>query len=207
MKPIYFLCCVLLMQYGSLQAQFSHSSNTAHISLLKAIEVNNNIVRERVENFEKKAQQKPLMFVNVKKKISELNRVSNNLVSYIKFLQGEVGLERVLYELVEDDYYNNILFTTDDALTTKGEKLKVKIDSLYQIGRKINIHALTHIDDFAKEHFDTDETYFDSYEKKINFFEHVFYDRSNYGLMMTMNYLLLDVKLFQLLYYRSVMSY
>lgn len=203
----YSLFVFFMFLYFFAQAQYNYSSNTAHISLVKAIEVNNNLINDLTSNFEKKAQSKPLMFVNVKKKIGGLNGVSNNLSSYIKELQDEVDSERVLYELLEDDFYENLLFTIDGALTDKGEKLRFKIDSLYKVAKNINIHDLTFLDDFANGHFNTNEVYYNAQEKKVNYFEYIFFDTSNYGMMMTMNYLLLDVKLFQLIYFGTVMSY
>jgi len=181
------------------QAQYNYSSNTAHVSIKEAIALNNDIIRERTANFEKKAESKPLMFVSVKRKISELNRVSNNLVKYINSIQKEEVSERILYELVDEDFYVNKLFTDSNRLSVKGEKLKTKIDSLYLIAKRINIHKLSHLDNFVDAHFNTNEEYYDAYEKKINFFEHHFFDTSNYGIMMSMNYLMLDVKVFQLL--------
>lgn len=188
------------------QAQYKYSSNTAHISIVQSIKLNNDIIKERSANFEKKAAAKPLMFVNVKKKISALNYASNDLSAFIKEIQEEVNVDNILYELREEGFYENILFT-DDKLSERGRELKVKIDALYQMTKVINIHRLTNLSDFAKEHFDTSEIYYDAYENKVNYFRHVFYDKTNYGIMMNMNYLLLEVKVFQLLYYRTVMSY
>jgi len=199
----FFLFASLFTTY----AQYNHSSNTAHISLKEAILLNNNIIRERTANFEKKAESKPLMFVAVKKNISALNNASNNLAAYIEELQKEVDSQRVLYELLQDDFYENILFKDPKELSEKGQKLKMFIDGLYHITKIVNIHKLTGLDDFANEHFNTKEVYYNIDEKKIDFFQHHFYDRTNYGIMMTMNYLLLDVKVFQLMYYRTVMSY
>lgn len=188
------------------QAQYKYSSNTAHISIVQSIKLNNDIIKERTANFEKKAATKPLMFVNVKKKISALNYASNDLSAFIKEIQEEVNVDNVLYELREEGFYENILFK-DDKLSERGKKLKTKIDNLYQISKAINVHGLTNLSDFAKEHFDTTEIYYDAYENKVSYFRYVFYDKTNYGIMMTMNYLLLEVKVFQLLYYRTVMAY
>ncbi len=188
------------------QAQYKYSSNTAHISIVQSIKLNNDIIKERTANFEKKVATKPLMFVNVKKKISALNYASNDLSAFIKEIQEEVNIDNILYELREEGFYENILFK-DDKLSERGKKLKMKIDNLYQISKAINVHGLTNLSDFAKEHFDTTEIYYDAYENKVSYFRHVFYDKTNYGIMMTMNYLLLEVKIFQLLYYRTVMAY
>lgn len=188
-------------------AQHNYSSNTAHVSLVKAIHLNNDIIKERTDDFEKKTTEKPLMFVNVKKKLSELNLVSNGLCLWIEDLQKEVGSERILYELLPENFYEKILFDHDGNLTLRGKELKMKIDHLYHVTKKINIHALTLLNDFGTEHFNTQEVYYDAHEKKITYFDHYFYDTSNYGIMMTLNYLLLDVKVFQLMYYRTVMSY
>jgi len=143
----------------------------------------------------------------VKHKIVELNNISNSLSNVISSMQKEVGSERVLYELLEDDFYEKILFTNSGNLTKKGQMLKVNIDALYQVTKKINVHGLTGLSDFADIHFNTAEVYYDAQEKKINYFEYLFFDTSNYGIMMTLNSILLDVKIFQLMYYRTVMSY
>jgi len=201
-----FVLVILFFVNLLVQAQYNYSSNTAHLSLSKAIEVSNNIIKERTSGFEKKAESKPLMFVNVKKKISALNIASNSLSSYIEKLQKEVNSERVLHEMIEDEFYENLLFI-DDELSPKGKELKQKLDYMYYITKQVNIHGLTHLSDFANEHFNTKEEYYNAQEKQINYFEHFFFDRSNYAIMMTLNYLLLDVKTFQLLYYRTVMSY
>ena len=48
----------------------------------------------------------------------------------------------------------------------------------------------------------------DDFDKnELNYFQYYFYDKSNYGIMMAMNCLLLDVKKFQLLFYSTVMRY
>ena len=190
-----------------MQAQYNYSSSTAHISLAKAIKVNNDIIKERTANFEKKAANKPLMFVNVKKKISALNIEANNLSLYINKIQKEVNSERVLYELIEDDFYEKILFTSDGELSLKGKNLREKINSLYEVGKVVNVHELTGLTDFLEGHFNVKEVYYNAQEKEVDYFEYVFFDRSNYGIMMTMDYILLDVKLFQLMYFRTVMSY
>jgi len=207
MRNSYKIVSFFLLINTFVQAQFKYSSNTAHISIRKAIEINTDIIKERTLNFEKKAESKPLMFVNVKKKISELNRVANNLSAYLEEIQKEVVPERVLSDLLQDNFYYNILFVNQKELTERGKKLKLKIDELYQVGKSVNIHKLTHLDDYVNEHFNTNEEYYDAYEKKINFFEYHFHDTSNYGIMMSMNYLLLDIKIFQLVYYRTIMSY
>lgn len=201
-----FLIFFLLLRFVA-PAQYKFSSNTAHLSIVRAIEVNNDVIKARTLDFEKKATEKPLMFLDVKQKIGELNRLSNNVSSYIDAVQKEVDSERILYELLEDDFYERLMFTSDGKLATKGLKLKIKVDSLYQLSIKINNHGLTHLDDFATSHFNTAEKYYDAEENKIDYFEHLFYDKTNYGIMMTMNYLLLDVKTYQLLYFGTIMSY
>lgn len=203
----YFVIIFYLLLSIESKAQYNYSSNKAHISIVKAIRLNVDIIEERVANFEKKAQTKPLMFVNVKRKISELNRVSNDLSYFITSMQKEVNTERILYELLEDDFYNTMLFSNSGELSPNGEVLKMKIDNLYKIINLINVHKLTGLRYFSEEHFNINEDYYDGKENKINYFEYLFYDKSNYGIMMTMYYLLLDVKVFQLMYYRTVMSY
>ncbi|MDY0780704.1 hypothetical protein [Tenacibaculum sp. IB213877] len=202
---VFFLTLLCLVSFTG-KAQYKFSSYAAHNSIKEAIGVSSDIIKARTLDFEKKADDKPLMFHQVKKKIGELNRLSNNLVGYIEKIQKEVDSERVLYELIDDDFYENLLFTSRGDLSSKGEKLKIKIDSLYNFSSTINIHRLTHLDNFIDEHFNTKGVFYAD-EREIDFFEYLFYDKSNYGMMMTMNYLLLDVKTFQLLYFGTVMSY
>ena len=190
-----------------ISAQHNHSTYSAHKSITEAINVSSNIIKARTLDFEKKAEDKPLMFFQVKQKIGELNRLSNNLSAYIETIQKEVDSERVLYELLDDDFYEKVMFTNRGDLSPKANKLKIKIDSLYDLSVKINVHGLTHLKDFANNHFKTNTDYYDADENKINYFNYLFYDKTNYGIMMTMNYLLLDVKTFQLLYFGTVMSY
>ena len=208
MKTKTIITLIAFLCVYTLNAQYEFRTNTAHNTITRAIEVSNDVIKGRSLEFEKKAASKPLMFINTVKKISQLNRVANNLSYHIEKLQGEVNTERVLYDLLDEDYYNHILFSKKDgSLTSAGEKLKTKIDSLYMIGDKINIHDYTHLTDYTHEHFDTSEQYYDENEKEIDYFEHLFYDRSNYGMMMAMNCLLLDVKTFQLLYFGTIMLY
>ena len=207
MYPRYIPHIFFMLLSFAMQAQYDFSSNTAHNSIVQSIEVSNDVIKARTLDFEKKTAGKPLMFVDIKQKISALNMLSNNLSKYIEDVQKEVDTERVLYELIEDDFYENILFTADGELSSKGMKLKIKVDSLFQLSKKINIHSLTHLDDFVNNHFDTNAVYYDAEERKVSYFEHLFYDKTNYGIMMMMNYLMLDVKTFQLLYFGTIMSY
>ncbi|WP_170245918.1 hypothetical protein [Tenacibaculum adriaticum] len=200
---LFFIVCASF----NLNAQHNFSTYSAHHSIKEAINVSKDVIKARTLDFEKKAEDKPLMFFQVKQKIGELNRVSNNLSSYIEIIQKEVDSERVLYELLEDDFYEKVLFTNRGGLSLKGSQLKIKIDSLYQLSTKINVHGLTHLNDFADNHFKTNVDYYDGEENKIDYFNYLFYDKTNYGMMMAMNYLLLDVKTFQLLYFGTVMSY
>ncbi|WP_159284536.1 hypothetical protein [Tenacibaculum maritimum] len=55
-------------------------------------------------------------------------------------------------------------------------------------------------------HFKTNGDYYNE-EDKIDYFNYLFYDKSNYGIMMSLSYLLLDVKTFQLLYLGTVTGY
>ena len=71
----------------------------------------------------------------------------------------------------------------------------------------MNVHKLSQISNFADSHFKTSDVFYDFDENELNYFQHLFYDKSNYGIMMAMNCLILDVKTFQLLYYGTVMSY
>lgn len=203
----FFLCSLFLWVSYSVQSQYRYSSNTAHVSLERAILLNSDVIQERTANFEKKVASKPLMFVSVKRKISDLNIAANSLSSLIISLQKEVNSERVLYELLEEDFYKNILFKPNGQLTVKGNELKQKIDFLYKVANAINIHKLSGLTDFINQHFNTKEVYYDAEENKVNYFDHFFYDKTNYGIMMNLNYLLLDIKVYQLLYYRTVMSY
>jgi len=207
MKTKIVLLTIIVFGFCSAKAQYYYSTNTAHETIERAIEVNSDVIKARTLDFEKKAESKPLMFVNTKKKISELNRVSNNLSYYLEALQKEVDKERVLSGLIEEHFYENLLFDAYGKLNEKGEKLKVKIDSLYLVSNKVNIHGLTGLTDFSSEHFNTHKNYYDDYENKIDYFKHLFCDRSNYGMMMAMYCLLLDVKTFELLYFQTIMSF
>ncbi|WBX70795.1 hypothetical protein [Tenacibaculum retecalamus] len=188
-------------------AQHKFSTYTAHKSITEAIRINNELIAGRTSFFEKQASKKPLMFQKTKIKIAEFNRLSNNLSKYIETLQNEANTEQVLYEMLNDDFYKNILFEKSDGLSFKGEKLKIKIDSLYNYVIKINVHKLSQISNFSNEHFKTSDVFYDFDENELDYFAYRFYDRSNYGIMMAMNCLLLDVKTFQLLYFGTVMSY
>ena len=190
-----------------IQAQHDFYTHTAHASIIKAIEVTNDVIKARTKAFEKKALAKPLMFVNTKKKVSEVNRISNNLSYYIEAIQKQADTERVLHNMLDEDFYEKLLFDQRGNLNAKGEKLKIKVDSLYQIAHRVNIHDLTHLSDFANNHFKTDKDYYDNYDIKIDYFKYVFSDRSNYGIMMQLYCLLLDVKTFELLYFQTVMSF
>ena len=202
-----FLIVIVVSFSHVVLSQHNFSTYMGHESVLEAIAVTSDIIKERTADFEKKAEKKPLMFLQVKKKIGELNRVSNNLSRYITDLQSDVGKERILYELIEDDVYERMLFGYDGSFTPKLHLLKVKIDSLYMLSNAINVHQLTHLNDFSDHHFKTTVDFYDQDENKVDYFNYLFYDKSNYGIMMSMNYLLLDVKTFQLLYFRTVMAY
>jgi hypothetical protein len=200
---LFFMLLMFLNGYS----QHKFSTYTAHKSITEAIRINNELIAGRTSFFEKKAEDKPLMFQNTKIKVQEFNRLSNNLSKYIEKLQNEVNTEQVLYEMLTDGFYKNILFKDSKKLSFKGEKLKVKIDSLYDHSVKINIHKLSQLDNFYKRHFKTDVVFYDFDENELDYFGYHFYDKSNYGIMMAMNCLLLDVKTFQLLYFGTVMSY
>ncbi len=201
------LLLIVLFWLNTVKAQHYFATNAAHQSVFRAIEVNEDVIKARSKDFEKKAEAKPLMFVNTKKKVSELNRLSNNLSEFIKKIHKEADTERVLHDLLEEGFYERLLFTPDGDLNANGQKLKIKIDSLYHVVRKINIHGLTHLNDFAEDHFNTSKAYFDEYENKISYFKYFFTDKTNYGMMMAMHYLLLDIKIFELLYFQTIMSF
>ena len=188
-------------------SQHKFTTYKAHESLNEVIRVNSEIIKGRTSFFEKQAEEKPLMFHKTKVRVEELNRLSNNLSSYIEEIQKEVNTESILYDLLDRDTYKNKIFKSDGNLTFKGQKLKVKIDSLYDCSVNINVHNLSQLENFYEDHFKTNGEFYDFDQNQINYFEHLFYDKSNYGMMMAMNYLLLDVKTFQLLYYGTVMSY
>ena len=97
------------------------------------------------------------MFQKTKTRIEEFNRLSNNLSKYIERLQSEANTEQVLYDLLEDDHYKNILFRRGGALSFKGVRLKVKIDSLYNHSVKINVHKLSQLENFYNGHFKTND--------------------------------------------------
>lgn len=189
------------------QAQYDFSSFNMHKSLMKAIQVSNEVIEGRTMFFEKKADEKPLMFQKTRLRIGELNRLANNLSKFIVKTQREVNSERILYDLLEEGAYQKVFFKENRILTKFAEKLKIKIDSLYTCSIRINIHRLSQLENFSEDHFKTDGEFYDHKGNQISFFEQLFYDRSNYGMMMSLNYLLLDIKTFQLLYYGTVMSY
>lgn len=198
----FFLLCQI-----SLMAQYTFSSHNAHNSVLQSINVYDNVIKARSLYFEKKSEEKPLLFLREQKSIAELNRVSNSVSDYIKKLKKEADTERVLYELIEEDFFNNLLFTSRGNLTSKGSVLKRKLDSLHHVNTKINLRGFTHLTQFSEEHFKTTADYFDENGDKVDYFNHVFYDKSNYGIMMSLNLLLLDVKTNQLLFFGTVMNY
>lgn len=188
-------------------AQHSFSTYKAHESMMDAIRVQSDLIEGRTSFFEKQAEKKPLMFQKTKVRVGELNRLSNNLSKYIERIQKEVGTESILYDLLEKEAYKNTIFKSNGRLTYKGTKLKRKIDSLYTCSKGVNVHKLSQLENFYEARFNTHKDYFDFDQNKIDYFNHLFYDKSNYGMMMAMNYLLLDVKTYQLLYYGTIMSY
>jgi hypothetical protein len=188
-------------------SQHNFSTFYAHKSLVRSIDVSDDIIEGRTAFFEKQADEKPLMFQKTRVRIAELNRLSNNLAKFIVSTQKHVNSERVLYDLLEEDYYKKILFQNNGNLTRMGNRLKIKIDSLYSISVRVNVHQLSQLENFYEDHFKTNGEYYDYDGNKISYFEQLFFDKSNYGIMMSMNYLLLDVKTYQLLYYGTVMSY
>ncbi len=204
-KKFFFISLFLCFVYS--YAQHKSYTYTAHISLEQAIYINSEIVEGRTLFFEKQAAKKPLMFQKTKVRLGELNRIANNLSKFIVSVQKEVNKERVLFELLEQGFYRDLIFKPNGKLTKKGGDLKVKIDSLYDCALGVNVHKLSQLDNFTYKHFKTDTDYYDYDENKLDYFHYTFYDKSNYGMMMAMNYLLLDVKLFQLLYYGTIMSY
>lgn len=190
----------------TIHAQYKYMTHTAHYSIEKAIKISNDVIDGRTLFFEKKAENKPLMFQKTKVMLGELNRLSNNIAKYIVKTQDEVNREQVLYDLLEKGFYKRVIFKDNGGLTKKGDSLKMKIDSLYNHSKRINVHQLSQLENFYEEHFKTDADFYEE-EKKISYFDYLFYDKSNYGMMMTMNYLLLDIKTFQLLYFGTVMNY
>ncbi|MCG8858220.1 hypothetical protein [Tenacibaculum finnmarkense] len=204
-RSVIFRVLFLLSISGFSQHKFT--SYSAHRSITTAIRINNEIIAGRTAFFEKQSQEKPLMFQHTKLKIAGLNKVSNILSKYIETLQKEINTEQILYNMLAEDTYKKILFTSNNELSFKGRKLKLKIDDLYAFAVKINGHKLSQLDNFYKDYFKTDTIYYDFEENQLNYFEYHFTDRSNYGMMMALNCLLLEVKTFQLLYYGTVMSY
>ncbi len=199
---------ILFVYLGiGVKAQHQFTTNVAHESLVEAIRINHDVIQGRTTFFERQAEEKPLMFQKTRVLIGELNRIANNLKDFIDKIQEEVNTERVIYDLLDEDHYSVLIFSKNGKLTQRGEKLKTKIDSLYTQGHKINIHQLSQLKNFANDHFKTDVTYFDFNEKELSFFDNLFYDKSNYGMMMSMYCLFLNVQNFQLLYYGTVMSY
>lgn len=206
MKKICFILCVLFCLCEGF-TQHSFSTYKGHESVVDAIRVQCELIEGRTSFFEKQAMNKPMMFQKTKVRVGELNRLSNNLSKYIERIQKEVGTENVLYDLLDKESYKSTLFKSNGSLTYKGTKLKRKIDSLYNCSKRVNVHKLSQLENFYEDRFNTSKEYFDFDQNKINYFNHLFYDKTNYGMMMAMNYLLLDVKTFQLLYYGTIMSY
>lgn len=203
------VCIILSLLFCFMKGTAQHSFSTykAHESMMDAIRVQSDLIEGRTSFFEKQAEKKPLMFQKTKVRVGELNRLSNNLSKYIERIQKEVGTESILYDLLEKDAYKNTIFKSNGRLTYKGTKLKRKIDSLYTCSKGVNVHKLSQLENFYEARFNTHKDYFDFDQNKIDYFNHLFYDKSNYGMMMAMNYLLLDVKTYQLLYYGTIMSY
>ncbi|WP_299108351.1 hypothetical protein [uncultured Tenacibaculum sp.] len=203
------VCVILSLLFCFMKGTAQHSFSTykAHESMMDAIRVQSDLIEGRTSFFEKQAEKKPLMFQKTKVRVGELNRLSNNLSKYIERIQKEVGTESILYDLLEKEAYKNTIFKSNGRLTYKGTKLKRKIDSLYTCSKGVNVHRLSQLENFYEARFNTHKDYFDFDQNKIDYFNHLFYDKSNYGMMMAMNYLLLDVKTYQLLYYGTIMSY
>lgn len=188
-------------------SQHKFSTYSAHKTIIEAINIQSELIAGRTSFFEEQATEKPLMFHNTKIKVAKLNRLANNLSKYIETLQEKVNTEQVLYDMLPENTYKKLLFGNGKSLSFKGDKLKIKIDSLYNYAIKINVHKLSQLDNFYNDHFKTDDVFYDFDENELDYFQYHFYDKSNYGIMMAMNCLLLDVKTFQLLYYGTVMSY
>lgn len=188
-------------------AQYNFSSYNAHNSIIQSINTSNNIIQARTKYFEKKLEEKPLLYLREKNHISKLNHISNSVSNWIKKIKLEADTERVLYDLLDQDFLKNIIFSNDGQLTLKGEKLKIKLDSLHLVNKQINLRGYTHLKDFTSEHFKTDSDFFDEEGNKVDYFNYLFYDKSNYGILMSLNILLLDVKTNQLLFYGTVMHY
>lgn len=197
----------LLFLNTVLYAQYRFSSQNIHNSVLEAINVNNDVIKGRTKYFEDKSEEKPLMFLREQKNVSELNRVSNSVSNYINKLKTEADTEKILYELIDEDFFKELLFTASGKLTLKGKVLKRKLDSLHLINNKINLRGFTHLKQFSEEHFKTDAEYYNEDGSNSDFFNHYFYDKSNYGIMMSLNLLLLDVTTNQLLFFGTIMTY
>ncbi|PKH49264.1 hypothetical protein CXF68_00530 [Tenacibaculum sp. Bg11-29] len=206
MKGSFLFFAAIFLSFKSF-TQHNFSTYVAHKSITEAIRVNNELIAGRTSFFEKQAAAKPLMFQSTKIKIQEFNRLSNNLSKYIEAIQKEVNTEQVLYEMLNRDFYKKVLFNDSKKLSYKGRKLKIKIDSLYNHSVKINVHKLSQLENFYNDHFKTGDIFYGFDENELDYFQYHFYDKSNYGIMMAMNCLLLDVKTFQLLYFGTVMSY
>lgn len=204
-----YLICVLsifTLMY-EVKAQNNFSSYQAHTSVQQAIGVTSDIIKGRTLFFEKQAEKKPLMFVKTKKSISDLNRIANSISRSIDSVQKVVNPERILLGLLDDNHYQNIFFDENGDLTIFGIELQDKVSALYKVNKKINVHKLTHLDDFMEKHFKVDNEYYNEEGDQIDYFHYMLHDKSNYGIMLSMNLLLLDVKTYQLLYYGTVMNY
>ncbi|CAM1345084.1 hypothetical protein [Tenacibaculum amylolyticum] len=204
-KQITIIC--MLLSCWVTNAQYTFDTYIAHKSLVNSIRISSDIIEGRTTFFEKQSEEKPLMFQKTKVRMGELNRIANNLSKYIEKTQKEINSERVLYDLIDQDAYRKIFFKSNGRLTASGLDLKRKIDSLYVQAKNVNVHALSQLENFYEGHFKTNGEYYNHDGEEISFFDRLFYDKSNYGMMMAMNYLMLDVKMYQLLYYGTIMSY
>ncbi|MEX6627111.1 hypothetical protein [Tenacibaculum salmonis] len=206
MKVRFLLIYMLFLAFNGF-TQHKLTTYSAHKSITNAIRINNELIIGRTAFFEKQSEEKPLMFQNTKMKIAGINWLSNDLSKYIETLQKEINTEQILYDMLKDGVYQKELFTDNHTLSFKGKKLKSKIDNLYELAVKANIHKLSQLENFYKGHFKTDAVFYGFDENQLDYFQYHFSDTSNYGIMMALNCLLLDVKTFQLLYYGTVMSY
>lgn len=200
------IICMFLSCWGA-NAQYTFDTYIAHKSLVNSIRISSDIIEGRTAFFEKQSEEKPLMFQKTKVRMGELNRIANNLSKYIEKTQKEVNSERVLYDLLDQNAYKKIFFKSNGRLTSNGLNLKRKIDSFYVQAKNVNVHALSQLENFYEGHFKINGEYYNHDGEEISFFDRLFYDKSNYGMMMAMNYLMLDVKMYQLLYYGTIMSY
>lgn len=207
MKVHFILFYMLLLTTVSGFAQHNLRTYSVHKPITDAIQMSKELIIGRIVFFDKQLERKPLMFKNTKVQILQISQACNILSKEIEALQKEINTKKILSNEIPEGVYEKKLFTKNNTLNNKGKSLKSKIDYLYAAAVKTNIHDVSVLENFYTTHFKTDAVFYDFDKNEINYFDYYFQDMSNYGIMMSLNCLLLDIKTFQLLYYGTVMSY